>query len=128
MRNVLVDTSVWVDYFRGSRVAVRQLEELMDSHQVVICGMVKQEVLQGSRDRKSFSELRRQMSIWRCEAEQPEDFVEAAGIFAGLRWKGVTIPPSDGLIAALAMRCKMEVYALDSHFERIPHLDRYPSH
>ena len=43
------------------------------------------------------------------EAEEPADFVEAARIFPQVRWKGVTLPPSNGLIASLAMRLKLPV-------------------
>jgi predicted nucleic acid-binding protein len=43
--------------------------------------------------------------------DDQSDFVEAAGIFSQLRWKGVTLPPSDCLIASLALRLKLPVYA-----------------
>lgn len=119
---VLVDSSVWVSFFAGMPRAVELLSSVKNRHRLVICGQIKQEVLQGSRDAKALVKLEREMAIWDCEAEQPEDFVEAARIYARLRWKGVTVPPSDCLIAGLAKRCGLAVCALDPHFREIPDL------
>src|SRR5436190_540022 len=98
----------------------------MKSGRIVISGQIKQEVLQGSRNAKAFADLEDRMSIWEYEAESAEDFTEAARIFAALRWKGITIPPSDCLIAALAHRLNVPIYTRDPDFDRIPNLLRYP--
>jgi hypothetical protein len=117
---VLVDTSVWIDFLTGDSAAAALLGRLRDSHRIAICGQIKQEVLQGSRDRKAFSTLEQELSIWDYEAEQPEDFVNAARLHAGLRWKGVTVPAADCLIAAVAKRRGWPVCATDPRFTEIP--------
>ena len=43
----------------------------------------------------------------------------------GLRWNGITIPPTDCLIAVVAIRRKLLLYANDSDFDNIPGLRRY---
>src|ERR1044071_1346574 len=101
---VLVDTSVWIDFIRNEPKAVLALTNLVKFERIVICGQILQEVLQGSRDDKAFKRLEREMAMWKAEKEEPDDFVEAARIFARLRWKGITIPPSDCLVAAIAIR------------------------
>jgi predicted nucleic acid-binding protein len=65
------------------------------------------------------------MSLWEYEAEEPDDFAEAARIFARLRWKGITLPPTDCLIEAVAVRRKLPLYSLDPDFDRITQLLRY---
>src|SRR3990172_3736698 len=117
---VLVDASVWVDYLNGQAEAVKAMNALIRSGRVLVCGQIRQEVLQGSRDEKAFAKLEKQMSLWDCETEEPSDFTEAARIFARLRWKGITIPPTDCLIAAVAMRRKLLLYATDNDFDYIP--------
>ena len=117
---VLVDSSIWIDFFRGSHDAVETLSAIIRGHRVVICGQIMQEVLQGSRDASAFDKIERKMSIWDYEAERAEDFRLAARLFAQLRWKGVTVPPSDCLIAAVARRCRLPIYASDPHFSKIP--------
>jgi predicted nucleic acid-binding protein len=118
--SVLVDTSAWIDFLAGDSAVVATIGRLRHSHAIVICGQVMQEVLQGSRDRRAFDTLNAQLGVWGFEAEQPEDFVSAARLYAGLRWKGVTVPASDCLIAAVAQRHGLSVYATDPHFQSIP--------
>lgn len=122
---VLVDSSVWIDYLQGQVAVVAALNLLITAGKVVVCGQVLQEVLQGSRDEKSLTTLEDQMSLWPAELETPEDFVEAARVFARLRWRGVTIPPTDCLVAAVALRRKLSLYATDADFDKIPGLKRY---
>jgi predicted nucleic acid-binding protein len=122
---ILVDTSVWIDFLNGEEQAVSALAALIKTRRIVICGQIKQEVLQGSRDGKAFAKLEKEMAIWEYEAEEPHDFVEAAHIFSQLRWKGITVPPSDCLIAAVAKRRKLPVYARDTDFNDIPQIRHY---
>jgi predicted nucleic acid-binding protein len=123
---VLVDTSAWVDFLRGDDEVASCLETLRRSHQIVVCGQILQEVLQGSRDAAALRKLERQFSIWAFEEERPEDFLEAARIYANLRWRGITVPPSDCLIAAVATRRGLPLYATDPDFDHVPALTRYP--
>jgi hypothetical protein len=118
----LVDTSVWVDFFRARAAAVELIGPLVGRHAAVICGMVLQETLQGARTEKELEFLRAQMALWHFEAEQPEDFQQAAAIYARLRWQGVTVPPADCLIAAVALRRDTLLCAADAHYARIPGL------
>ena len=120
--SVLVDTSLWIDFLAGHADAVRILAALRRAHRPAICGQIKQEVLQGARHRSAFARLEREMAIWEYQPEQPEDFVDAARTYARLRWQGVTVPPGDCLIAAVAKRCGMPVCATDPHFAEIPGL------
>jgi hypothetical protein len=122
---VLVDTSVWIDFLDGREATVRALNLLIKSGRVVVCGQIRQEVLQGSRDDRAFAKLEAQMALWDAEVEAPEDFVDAARIFARLRWSGTTIPPTHCLIAAVAIRHGLLLYANDSDFDDVPGLRRY---
>jgi predicted nucleic acid-binding protein len=121
---VLVHSSVWINFFRGDKAALSDMAAITKTKRVVICGQIKQEVLQGSRDPKAFAKLENQMSIWDYEPEVPEDFIEAARIFSQLRWKGITLPPSDCLIAALAKRLNVPLHTQDPDFDSIPGLSR----
>ena len=60
---VLVDTSVWVDYLNGQDEAVKAMNSLIKSGNIVVCGQIRQEVLQGSRDEKAFAKLEKQMNL-----------------------------------------------------------------
>lgn len=116
---VLVDTSVWVDFFRNRSDAVALVAELAATNRAVISGTVLQETLQGAKTEKELNFLRAQMSLWHFESEQPEDFVAAAALYAHLRWQGVTVPPADCLVAAVAIRSNAALCSSDAHFARM---------
>jgi predicted nucleic acid-binding protein len=103
---VLVDTSAWVDFFNGhpspqADALARMINEEAD---VLTCGVVVAEVLQGIRRSKSLDEIEghfREME-WLTPRE-PETYVEAADLFRQLRSRGLTIRSTiDCIIAKLA--------------------------
>jgi len=61
MNLILVDTSIWVDFFHNSRkvksadILQKLLEEEND---ICICPIIYQEILQGIRDDKTFLEIK----------------------------------------------------------------------
>ena len=122
----MVDTSVWVDFFRGKTPAVALIHDLARAHAAVICGQIVQETIQGARTETEVEFLRTQMALWHHEAEQPEDFHRAATLYARLRWKGVAVPPGDCLIAAVALRLELPLLSSDAHFAQIPGLKFRP--
>lgn len=122
---VLVDTSVWIDFLDGHKDTVSALNLLISSGRVVVCGQIRQEVLQGSRDNRAFAKLESHMALWESEIEEPADFMEAARVFARLRWSGIAIPPTDCLIAAVALRRRRLLYTNDNDFDHVAGLRRY---
>jgi len=118
---VLVDTSIWIDFFQApeSRTAV-ELESLIKNHnQVALCGIVLQEVLQGIRDRKSFELVCGRLLKFPFIETNRETWIMAASLYRELRAKGITLPPVDLTIAAIALRKNMALFSRDGHFEAL---------
>ena len=124
MADVMVDSSAWIDYFRHVEGAVGDsVGRLLDEDRIVLCGMVELELLQGVRaqDRRSLREVLGALSYVET---QRRDFVAAGERLAALRREGVTIPASDGLIATLCVRHRLQLLAVDAHFDHLPEVDR----
>ncbi len=50
MADILVDSSVWIEYFRSGQGKIfDQLDQLLDEDRVVLCGFVELEIIQGIR-------------------------------------------------------------------------------
>jgi predicted nucleic acid-binding protein len=103
---VLVDTSVWIDFFNDHTCAATEtLARLIeDEIELLTCGVIVSEFLQGIRDLKTLAALETQFRDmdWLTPVE-PDTYVEAANLFRQLRAKGVTIRSTiDCLIAQLA--------------------------
>jgi hypothetical protein len=124
MASVLVDTSVWVDYFRGGDSgAVAVLDNLLEEKRAALCGTVEMELLQGVRpaDKDRLVDL---LTALRYIETERADFQMAGELLASLRVKGVHIPATDGLIAALCVRHQLPLLTLDKHFDHLPHVKK----
>jgi predicted nucleic acid-binding protein len=114
---VLVDTSVWVEFFRKPpRIDVPSVVDLED---VVTCLPVLQEVLQGFREEAAFA-LARDAMLALPIVDSPlrqEVFEEAVGLYRRARAVGLTVRSSvDCVIAACALRHGLTVLHHDRDF------------
>ena len=102
---ILVDSSVWVDYFRGKGTAqTGLLEGLLDSQELAIGDLIFTEVLQGCKVNKEFNEVRRLLGRLELVALSGEDVVvEGAKNYRKLRSLGVTVRGTIDVV--LATRC-----------------------
>ena|ERR1700687_4176452 len=110
---ILVDTTVVIDYTRGKDA---KLQALLLALPVAVCGVVRAEVLHGSRD-----PAHRQMLLIALAAfpllSIPDALWDVTGDnLAALRSNGVTVPLSDAIIATLAIENDLEAWARDPHF------------
>jgi predicted nucleic acid-binding protein len=118
---VVVDTSVWIDFFRNpAGEANGRLEELIrENNRTAICGLILQEILQGIRDRKSF-ELTRQRLLFLPYLEAPREVhLLAASLYRDLRTRGIPVPSTDTAIAAVAIHHGFPLFTRETRFSQI---------
>lgn len=119
---LLLDTSVWIDAFRGKTphiVAVTQ--GLLNDDRILICGPVLFEIKRGLRlpDRKKILPLLD--ALIRLSVDE-SDWDHAGNLDHSLRKKGITIPPMDIIIAQVCLHHKVALFTMDEHFSSIPGL------
>lgn len=119
---VVVDTSVWVEFFRGRDTAlVQRLRGLLDTDEVALAAPVRLELLAGAR-REEVERLRRVLSavplllppetMW----QTLEDWVIRA------RLEGERFGALDLLIAGIANAHGAVVWSKDADFTRLARL------
>ena len=117
---VLVDTSVWIDFLRrGVSAQSRILADLISGERgIAICGLVRQEVLQGVRDEVTLRRVRTLLGQTHyLRLEEPQTFDQAAEIYRDLRRHGATLrSPMDCLIAAIAIHSQTPLLHRDRDF------------
>lgn len=119
---LLVDTTVWIDFFRGSKSEkVAALEECIRNREdICCCGFVLTEVLQGIRDDKELSDVKQLFEGLIYLEDDRSTFELAAGIYRDLRQKGRTIRNSiDCLIAAIVIQNKVSFLENDRDYQHI---------
>jgi len=112
----LVDTSVWVEFLRGEKTAIKKrLENLLDENRAVVTGIILAELLTGINNEKDQRFLE-ECFLGLPFLESPREIFATAGkMGTALRKKGITMPLSDLLIAALAKTHGLTVLTLDNH-------------
>ena len=127
MADIMLDTTVWIHFFRqsGELSIADAVDGLLASDRGALCGMVKLELLQGVRphERKRLRHLLEAVSYVETTREDFEDAGERLG---ELRKEGVTVPSSDGLIAAICLRRNLKLFTTDQRFDHFKDLKRYP--
>lgn len=117
---ILVDSSVWIDYFNGAITPqTNKLEELLDSEPIAIGDLMLTEVLQGFRKDKDFVRARDVLtSLEVIEIGGRETAVQAAEHFRTLRKLGVTVRKTiDSLIATRCIESGLRLLHCGRDFE-----------
>ncbi len=116
---VLVDTSVWIDFFRETPSAQAKVFETLidDRADICICGVVMTEILQGIRDNKQFEQTRDLLDAAVFLPMNRETFIQSAQLYRQLRKKGFTVrKPIDCMIAAVAIEHDVPLLHKDKDF------------
>lgn len=120
---VVADTSVWIEYLKGGHEPTRlALRDLIRAEQAALVGVVLAELLQGCRSSREADALLSKLTGLPFLETTFATWKRTGELSASLRRKGITLPLSDLVIAALALEHGCRVFALDPHFERIPGL------
>ena len=117
---ILVDSSVWIDYFRGTiTVQTERLDALLGSEPLAVGDLVLTEVLQGFNSERDFNQARRLLTALDVvEIGGREIAIQAARHFRTLRLLGVTVRKTiDTLIATFCIEKNYALLYSDRDFE-----------
>ena len=117
---ILVDSSVWIDYFRGiASPEVARLDALLGSELVATGDLVLTEVLQGFVNDRDFSRARRLMtSLVLVELAGRTIAIKAAQNFRRLRSVGVSVRKTiDTVIATYCIEHRLSLLYSDRDFD-----------
>lgn len=116
---VVVDSSVWIDYFNGAETPeVSKLVSLVDKQPIVVGDLILTEVLQGFRDRREAETARLDLSAFVFKAMVGYDIALAsARNYRTLRAQGITVKTVDMLIATFCMEHGHHLLHSDRDFD-----------
>jgi hypothetical protein len=118
---LLVDTSVWIDFFAGRDTKQTRFfkDAITEGADVALTGVILTEILQGVPSDSRFARLRKDLSSFRVLHPASENtYVQAARLYRTGRKRGVTIRSLvDCLIAAIAMESGATVLHKDRDYE-----------
>ena len=119
---VLVDTSVWINFFKGQETASSLfLKNNLANILIATCPVIIQEVLQGVLHDKEFRKVGSYFNtLTRLTGNPYEMAHDAAVLYREIRKKGFTIrKPNDCLIATYALKNNVRLLHDDKDFHFI---------
>ncbi|NEX18458.1 MAG: PIN domain nuclease [Halochromatium sp.] len=122
---ILVDSSVWIDFFGGTESPrVQRLERcIRDREDLALCGIVLTECLQGIRHDRQFARVLQHFRPLILLPMPEQVFISAAKLYRDLRAQGITIrKTNDCIIAATAIHQGASLLHDDRDFDL---LDRH---
>ena len=117
---MIVDTTVWIDYFGGVRNAHTDwLDREMTRRRIGLTDLILCELLQGIRDDERFTQMCGEMKRFAIFDSGGEAFaVASAGNYRALRAKGVTVRKTiDCLIASFCLSKEHTLLHRDRDFD-----------
>ena len=120
--SVIVDTSVWSLALRRNTASkeikvVNILRDLVTDGQVIMLGIIRQEILSGIRYPEQFIQLRNYLRAFPDLELIAEDYELAAEFFNTYRSNGIQGLNTDFLICAVAHRRSYSILTTDKDFE-----------
>ncbi len=117
---IFVDSSVWIDYFRGASTSQTELlDTLLGSEPLLIGDLVLAEVLQGFQNDRDFNRAKRVLASFETvNVVDKEIAIQAARNFRILRGHGVPVRKTiDTLIATRCIRNGLVLLHSDRDFD-----------
>jgi hypothetical protein len=113
---ILVDTNIIINFWKNPS---EKIADIFASEEIVICGIVKAELLHGARNEKDFKTIIEALSEFPF-LEIGNDLWDFLGnVLFQLRRNGLTIPFQDAVLTALALMNNARIWTDDKHFQLV---------
>lgn len=120
---ILVDTSVWIEYFRDAESEVgAALDSILDDHEVFVPKIVLAELMHGAKSNREISVIGGFLEAFQVIDQSGETWLKAGRLAYDLKKKGRTVHLTDCYLAVLALENDCQVFTLNRHFEEIEDL------
>jgi len=117
---VLVDTSVWIKYFRDKSAGLSEkVDEILSKHEVYVPKIVIAELIQGSKSEREISVIEDFVDAFNIIDQREDTWIKAGRLSYNLKKKGKTVNLTDCYIAVIAEEYDCHIFSLDEHFKDI---------
>ena len=118
---IVVDTSAFIEYYRpGGDDRVRTaVADAIAADEVAVNGIIHVEIVALASDQADFKRLEGDFQAFHWLETDRDDYERATEIGYRLRRQGLTVPPTDLIVAASAMRAGATLYHVDGHYDQI---------
>jgi hypothetical protein len=114
-----VDTSAWLLVLRKDFIpkVKDRIDHLLKEDVIVTTGIIRLELLSGTKTEKEFQRLKIRLDALGTVETDNSLWQDACELGFKMRRKGITVPHTDILIAACALKTESTVVHADAHFD-----------
>lgn len=117
---VLIDTSVWIDYFKNKDIRLSEkADDVLSFSEVFVPKVVIAELIQGARAEKEITVIEDFLEAFNIIDQTENTWLNAGRLSFSMKKKGLTINLVDCYISVLAMENRCRIFSLDEHFKVI---------
>ncbi|MEE8329355.1 MAG: PIN domain-containing protein [Thermodesulfovibrionia bacterium] len=119
-KKVLIDTSIWIDYFKNKNLSLsRRVDDILSTADVYVPRIVIAELIQGAKSDKEISVIEEFIGAFNIVDQQQDTWIRAGKLSNSLKKKGITVNLTDCYIALIASENYCRIFTLDEHFKNI---------
>jgi predicted nucleic acid-binding protein len=117
---ILIDTSVWIEYFRNRSSNIsNKVDEALSKKEVFVPKIVIAELIQGAKSEREVSIIRDFLEAFHIIDQKEDTWVKAGELSFNLKKKGKMVNLTDCYIAVIAQEHHCQIFTLDEHFKEI---------
>lgn len=117
---VLIDTSIWIDYFQNKSFALsNKVDDILSGAVIYIPKIIVAELIQGAKSQEEISIVEDFVDTFNIIDQKEDTWVEAGRLSYRLKKKGKNINLTDCYIAIIAKEHECYIFTLDKHFKYI---------
>lgn len=113
---ILVNTSAWIEFFRGRDPLARRVDELLESNNVAVCGPILSELRRGFRSSADRNQVLVLLEACHLLAQPWQLWEDAGDMGFALGRKGIAVKTLDLLIATYALSHSVALLTADRDF------------
>jgi tRNA(fMet)-specific endonuclease VapC len=113
---ILVDTSAWIEFFRGRDPIANRVDDLLEANDVALCGPIVTELRRGFRSASDRARVLPLLEACHVLAQPASLWEEAGDIGFSIRRRGLAVKTLDLLIAAYALSHSVQLLTTDKDF------------
>jgi len=117
---VLIDTSVWIGYFKGGdHQLAKKVDEVLSTADIYVPRVVIAELIQGAKSEKEISIIEEFVEAFNIVDQTEDTWLKAGRLSFFMKKKGLTVNIVDCYIAIIASENRCKIFSLDEHFRGI---------
>jgi predicted nucleic acid-binding protein len=117
---ILIDTSVWIDYFQNKSSPIsEEMDRILSEDEVYVPKIVIAELIQGGKSSKEIAVIKDFLEAFHIIDQKEDTWIKAGRLSYDLKKRGKTIHLLDCYIAIIAQEFDCKIFTLNRHFRDI---------